>query len=266
MIGGTLGSSLGPKLGAFLVQSYTIRATPWLMPLGVSLAVLMAVVLPANRRRTIRPSETSFLKGLAGIPRPVFLVMVVGVSQGWLEMGLQSYYPMLMTGRGESLGRAATVLMLFSLFGAVGAFLGGTLSDRLPRWTVLAMGVAGAAPLYLGMLLLRGPWLLVMPAAFGVAAAISHPVTVAMAQELMPDRVALASSLCMGISWVIGSLGAMLTGLLADHIGMQSALLLNAALPLVGLVSIALLRRLAVRQAAAAHFASTGGYAEFPEA
>jgi MFS transporter, FSR family, fosmidomycin resistance protein len=88
-----------------------------------------------------------------------------------------------------------------------------------------------------------------MPVAMGAMAASAYPVTVAMAQEMMPDRLALASSLCMGISWVIGSLGAALTGVLADAIGMQTALALNAALPLVSLTCIAVLRSRTGRRA-----------------
>jgi MFS transporter, FSR family, fosmidomycin resistance protein len=247
MIGGTLGSALGPKVGAFVVKHYTIRATVWLIPIGVILAVIMARVLPSGRKEAAKAYAVSSQAVKSRIPRVVGLIMVVSICQCWLELCLQSYYPLLMTGRGESLDRAATVLMLYAMSGAVGAFVGGTLSDRVARWKVLAVGVAGALPLYLGMVTLRGTWLYVMPVLLGMVAAVAHPVTVTMAQELMPDRLALASSLCMGISWVIGSLGAALTGVLADLVGIQPALLVNMVLPLISLAAIAALRRRAGR-------------------
>ncbi len=99
-----------------------------------------------------------------------------------------------------------------------------------------------SVPLFASTLLLGGRWALLAPAALGFVSALSHPVTVAMGQDLMPDRLSLSSALTMGISWVFGSLGVALTGVLGDLIGMQTSLLTVTVVPLVGMVGMFALR------------------------
>jgi MFS family permease len=107
-------------------------------------------------------------------------------------------------------------------------------------------------PFYAGTLLLGSEWLLLSAAGLGFASSMSHPATVALGQELMPTRTSLASALTMGMSWVIGTAGVVLTGFLADILGLQTALLLNIALPAIGMAAILIVRRLSRGPAVAA--------------
>jgi predicted MFS family arabinose efflux permease len=185
-------------------------------------------------------------------PRGVFLLMIATVSVAWLENGLTLYLPLLMIGRGLPLAAASRVLFAYSAAAAGGVLTGGALSDRVPRWRVMVLALALSAPLYAGTLLLSGGASLALAACLGYASALSHPTSVAMAQEMMPDRTSLAAALTMGISWVQGSLGAALTGVLADRIGVQQALLLNGVLPAVGIVGMVAVYRVGRRGAALA--------------
>lgn len=253
MVGGTLGSSLGPVLGAWLYTRWGLGASPWLMPLGLGIAGLMLLfVAPDGKAAAQRPLAAA---SRSPIPWPFFLLMAACVGQSWLESSLASYLPLLYTARGLPLGTASQVLFAFSAMGAAGVLVGGALSDRVPRWRVVVLAQALSAPLFAGTLLLGGHWALLAPAGLGFVSALSHPVTVAMGQEMLPDRTSLASALTMGISWVIGSVGVTFTGFLADRIGMQTALLAVTAVPVVGMACMLALQGLLRRPAMA-------GYAE----
>lgn len=248
MIGGTLGMSLGPLLGGPLYQRYGLRASPWLIPFALGIALLMFLFIPADRQATTHRAAGAGPR--SPIPRAIFVLMVACICQAWIENAFTQYLPLFLTAQGLPLTRPGQILSIYQVMAAAGVLAGGALSDRMPRWRVAIVAMVLTMPAYLATLRLGGTWALIAPGALGFAAALSHPVTVTMGQELMPDRTSLASALTMGISWVIGSLGAFGTGVLADHIGIETALLLNTALPLIGISAVLTFRQLSRRQRA----------------
>ena len=246
MVGGSIGMSLGPIVGAWLCERPGISASPGLIPIGLAIALLMYWLIPADGQRA--GQQVANARPVGPIPAPVFLLMVAVIGQAWIESAIGAYLPLLLTERGVSLGLASRVFFAMSAAACAGLFVGGALSDRMPRWRVIVLAEAFTVPCYIGAVLLRGQGVLVATAGLGFVSALSQPTAVAMGQELMPERLSLASALTMGISWVIGSLGAALTGILADHLGMQTALLANAGLPLLGMGCMLMAWRLGQRQ------------------
>src|SRR5262249_49027471 len=61
-----------------------------------------------------------------------------------------------------------------------------------------------------------------LAAAAGVAYAGVIPITIAMAQRLLPHRTSLASGLMMG-SWALAGLGPILAQALYDRVGLAGA-------------------------------------------
>lgn len=240
MIGGTLGCALGPLIGAWLYGRHGVGTSPWLMPMGLLMAAVIAVLIPGDRPAA--GIHTPYQQTGGRLPPAVLLLVAISVCISWMENSITAYLPLYYTGRALSLGLASQALFAFSTAAAGGIFLGGTLSDRVPRWRILLVGQVLTLPLHLGMVLARGPWLVLAPAALGFASSLSHPTLVALAQEMMPQRTSLAAALTMGVSWVLGSFGAMATGFLADYLGMQQALLLNTGLPMIGAICVLAVR------------------------
>jgi MFS transporter, FSR family, fosmidomycin resistance protein len=250
MIGGTVGMSIGTLLGAQVYGRYGLTASPIFLPLGLIVALLMFLMIGADR--PLAQQRHAAAGPAPAIPRAIYFLMGVAIIQAWIETGLQSYLTTLLTGRGESLVTASQVLFAYAAAAAGGIFLGGALSDRVPRWRVIILSQALCAPFYAAVLLLNGPVLLLVSGALGFVVSLAFPVTVALAQELMPERTSLASALTMGVSWVIGSIGVVITGVLADRIGLGNALMLNCCLPLLGMACILVVRRLGVQTPAPA--------------
>jgi len=255
MMGGNVGSSLGPLLAAWLCTHWGLGASIWFLPLGLAVAVLMALFIPADSKPAVQRGQAGAPKG--PIPWPIFLLMVACVAQSWLDSSLVSYLPLLYSGRGLALSTASRALFVYAAMGAAGVLVGGTLSDRVPRWRVVVAAEALSVPLFAGAVLLGGAWALAAPAALGLVSALTYPVTVAIGQEMMPDRTSLASALTMGVSWVIGSVGVTGTGILADRIGMQAALLFVSGVPLAGMACMLVLQVVMRRRAAARAWPAT---------
>ncbi|MFG0243378.1 MAG: MFS transporter [Phycisphaerales bacterium JB054] len=95
---------------------------------------------------------------------------------------------------------------------------------------------------------------MLMPAAFvlaiatGVGYAGVVPVTIALAQRLLPHRTALASGLMLGGAWGIAAIGPPIAQMLINALGLTPAFAITAALLAVaGLMSLALPSKLLSR-------------------
>ena len=126
--------------------------------------------------------------------------------------------------------------------GAAGALLGGTLSDRIGRRAMLALGTLLGAPLLmLALSLPPGAAMLVVLALAGVALLSGGPVQLVLMQELLPDNRGAAVGLSIFMVTVASAVGTITVGALGQLIGLQAALILAAAVALLALPFVALL-------------------------
>jgi len=107
--------------------------------------------------------------------------------------------------------------------------------------TQVALSLLLGAPLLLAFIHTHGPWAYVFLAGGGIALYLSVAVTIVMAQELLPHRASVASSIVMGLAW--GTAGLSLTGIgaLADAVGLENALKLVLLLVVPALAAVAAL-------------------------
>jgi MFS transporter, FSR family, fosmidomycin resistance protein len=240
MVGGYVGLALGPLIGAWLYGRHGVTASPWLLPIGLVAAAAMVMWIPQGGAS--RPARAGQVRG--AIPRRIFLLMGAIVCQAWLESAFIAYMPLLLTKNGALLTLPSRMLFLESAGGVLGLVVSGALSDRMARPRVIMLAQLMSVPFYIASLLAGGQWVLLTAAGLGFALTLSQPASVALGQEMMPDRLSLASALTMGVSGVIGYLGITVTGFLADRIGMPSALAINTGLPVLALACMFVLRRL----------------------
>jgi predicted MFS family arabinose efflux permease len=77
----------------------------------------------------------------------------------------------------------------------------------------------------------------------GFALYLGAPVNIVMAQEMLPRRASLASSLVTGMAWGTAGLSLTLVGAAADRIGLSATLMATVAMTLPALAAIAALPR-----------------------
>jgi len=71
---------------------------------------------------------------------------------------------------------------------------------------------------------------------------LSFSVTVVYAQELVPSKIGTMAGLTVGLAFGMGAIGAVVIGLLMDHIGIYTTMIIISLLPILGLVGLALPR------------------------
>jgi MFS family permease len=143
--------------------------------------------------------------------------------------------PLLLVQRGYSEGFAGMMVFWFAAAGALGTVAGAAVADRVGGRRMLIVSLPVASPLVAGLLVAPDALGLTLFALSGFVLMASFSVTVAMGQEYMPGRLALAAGLMIGFG-AIGSAppGLALFGAIADAAGREAAVWGLAAVPLAG--------------------------------
>ncbi|GLV48127.1 MFS transporter [Thermus sp. LT1-2-5] len=225
---GYLGLSLGPVVALFAVGAWGLKGLVLLTPLAL-LPALFLLRLPPVRRQGKPAGLKDFLRVFRG---DVARLWGMATLRSLVFMSFSTTLPYWYATRGLSDAYTAFSLSVYSFSATLGAFLGGTLSDRFGRKAVLVGTLSFGLPLYLALLLLppENPLYLFLLAITGALMNAGIPVAVALAQELEPTQTATVSGLLMGFTWGFAGLFYAPIGHLIERLGVMPVLLALGAL------------------------------------
>ncbi|MBK7597050.1 MAG: MFS transporter [Acidobacteria bacterium] len=194
---GTVGYALGPILVAAVVGSYGLSKSWYTMIWGVVFWIVLFRFCPSLEIK----------KKAAGAPRMTEILRSV-----WVPLTLLYFAVVLRS--------------------AVSVSVGGTLADKLGARRVTFVAMLIASPLLFASFSTEGMKSYALLMAAGTALNLPIPISVVMAQRLVPGGASTVSALVMGFAWGAGALMTPLTGLLSERFGFTQALMVLAILPL----------------------------------
>jgi len=224
--GGELGYALGPLVIAAIVAWRGLDAT-WMVALpGVLACVLLWPAFPPAGAPTLRSGTASLRTDLGAAFHPMLVLWLVVFLRSVVITSYHTFLPLLITQRGGALVAGGLAVFLFGGIGAIGGICGGMLSERIGRRRLVVLSFIITAPLLVAFVLSPTPWSYVFLALGGIAVYLSAAVTIVIAQELLPHRVGIASSIVMGVAWGMAGLTLTGVGALADRVGLGNTLML----------------------------------------
>lgn len=231
MVGGNAGFAAGPLVAAAAIPFLGLRSTLVFIVPGLAVAAWLVV----QRSRLSVPVMHAAARARAGASHVpgLALLMVVTTFRTWSQFGLLALAPLLLVKeRGLSDQAGSLSVFAFSFAGAVGTIGGARIANRFGGRRMLMWTMPPATPLVAGVALLPTPLAIMCLTGAGLILMASFSVTIAMGQEYLPGRLALAAGLMIGFA-AIGSAppGLALFGALADAAGRETAILAVAALP-----------------------------------
>jgi FSR family fosmidomycin resistance protein-like MFS transporter len=236
-VGGNLGFSIGAPAAIFLVSRYGLHGAAGLLVPAALAGLLFLPALPHIRRRIEAVSAKPAAAGRNGVERPVYavsLIVLIVVFRSWTQLGLATYIPFLYRAElSNNPDFVASLLFLFLGAGTVGTLAGGPLADRIGHRKMLFFSMALQVPLIHLFLVSKGWLVFAFAAAVGAAIVSTFSVTIVMAQELFPRRMATASGTIAGFAIGTGGIGVTLLGAVADRYGVPAATHAINALPAV---------------------------------
>ena len=246
-VGGNLGSSFGPLLGAFLVAPRGQSSIAWCSLLALVAMIVLWRIGGWYRDQHATASPTTSGPGRqAAEPgmssrRVGWSIAILGAlifSKYFYLAGLNSYYTFyLMTRFHVSVRTAQIDLFVFLAAVAAGTILGGPVGDRFGRKYVIWGSILGVLPFTLALPYANLFWTPILSVVIGLILASAFSAIVVYAQELVPGRVGMISGVFFGFAFGMAGLGAAVLGELADRVGIESVYRLCAFLPLIGVLA-----------------------------
>ncbi len=237
-VGGNLGFAIGAPAAIFLVSRYGLPgAAALLVPAGLAAALLLPA-LPRIRERIAAAAARPAPAAANGGARPLYavsLIVLIVVFRSWTQLGLATYIPFLYRDElARNPAYVATLLFLFLGAGTIGTLLGGPIADRVGHRRMLFWSLALQVPLVFLFLGAKGWAVFALAAAVGATIVSTFSVTIVMAQELFPQRMATASGAIGGFAIGTAGIGVTLLGAVADRYGVVAATHAINVLPAAG--------------------------------
>lgn len=244
MFGGEMARTLGPLLITSVVATRGLGGSVLLLPLGLT-ATLALWLLLRHLEPPPRNGRESMAGTVAGARRHAPLLIGIGgfmlLRQG-IKMALTLYLPTYLTSRGETLWVGGLALALLQFAGAAATFAVGYLADHFGhRRTLAAIGVL--TPVATVALAFAGGWVLApLLLVSGFLIFASGPIVLALVQDAGSDHPAFMNSLFMTLNWLTSAGMILVVGSLGDRIGLEATYRVTAALSLLAVPFLFLLR------------------------
>ncbi len=240
MVGGEIGTMLGPLLVASVISLFTINATPWLMIPGIAVSILLSILLRNMPHHNVNTESQTKLpvRQLLAILLPLAGVMFM---RSPLRASSEIYLPVYLIEQGVNKFLAgSSVSMLFG-FGVIGTIAGGFLKDKYGFKKVVVGSVAVASASMVIFCLTTGILQIISLAIVGTTSMMILPVGLAFVQENFPNNRSLANGSYLAITFGLNAIAGVVTGFLYDKFGGNSTFLISGLVSFLGIPFIFLL-------------------------
>ncbi|MBI2860609.1 MAG: MFS transporter [Chloroflexi bacterium] len=261
-VSGNLGQALGPMMVGLIASGYSWRAPYIVFAIP---ALVMAVLLYFFSKKEIPiipPTARAVQARASSVLVPMVIIFLTGILSGSIYRGVVTFLPLYLSERVQldfleagSIALAGSFTTVALIFGVLGQFLGGYLSERRRRETLAVIVAVTTTPLLLLMGNSYGLLLLLGAVAFALFFFMGQPVYNSLIADYTPEGWAGRSfGIYFFCSFALGSFSATLLGYIAERLGTNLVFTAMAGVSLltVGLAAMLLVRALSVarRQAA----------------
>lgn len=240
--GGNLGFAFAPIVLVYFIQAYSLKMLPVLIVPTVILSILFYQA-KLYKIRTVNKDEknksTLSWRSLAENTALLKLNAAMAIRT-WSHGAITTFLPMLLLTYGYDKTASGWLLTGFLVGAAVGGVFGGFLNDRIGYKKVIWISMLAAVFPALYFFMAENISFVSIAALFlaGFFLQAAHPCSVVWCQRFLPDNPNLASGMMLGLSFGLGGVGAALTAVVAEYIGLSLALACTVLTLVVGAVIV----------------------------
>jgi len=185
------GVAIGPVIGGYLADHYSLDAPFYVMTAAAILGFLLVYFVVPERRTSVQEKKpsVSFIQSFKNVwqDRKMKGILYYIVGRGFYRWGFNSFFPIYaMTMATLSKSQVGLVISSYMITGTLLQYPFGRLADRLPkrRATLVAVGGGIAAiTTFIVPLITQMSWLVVLVIIMGIFSALSRASTVAIRTE-----------------------------------------------------------------------------------
>ncbi len=235
---GTLGMAIGPTyfsalLGRIGLEHSWIAAIP-----GVVVTLALLFLLPELSAESPHRQNKFAWEPFKAVWKPLTILYFLVFIRSIVQVTYAQFIPLFLNReRGYSYETSTHILSMYLTAGALGGFVGGYLADRIGGRRVIIISMIGCVPFLSLFFMTTGVPSVLGLILGGLMLLFTIPVNVVMGQQLAPSQSGTVSALMMGFAWgMAGLIFIPLTGWIADHYSLRTALGLLTVFPVLGFV------------------------------
>lgn len=235
---GTLGYSMGPVVSSAITQFLGIPKMPLMTFLGIVWALIMFSFVPKlslsekviNKinfktafKRILTNRKLNILNVIAMLKTMIMSACFILLPFLWKNMGYKPFY----------IGMA---LFMFIFAGGIGSLISGHIEKNIGAANVFYISMISTFPLMILFILTCSSHPTLSLGIFvimGFITMMATPVTMVMAQNVIPEYKSIISGFINGFSWGIVAIAMSLLGFIAEKFGITNVLIFVSIIPAV---------------------------------
>ena len=233
LMSGFLGVALGPLEILAVVTRFGLASAYLTILPGLVISVLLWKYAFMGERAAAVEVRRHPISDLMPAMWPLSGLWAIVALRNFTHQAIGTFLPLMLKSSGSSVWAWGLALSIFLTAGAVGGLVGGYLSDRFNRRTIIVVTMLAAA-VCLGVFVATvGVLSIAFLVVGGFFLMISGPINIVVAQEMFPAHANFLASLLMGFAYGVGSLAIIGVGAAADWVGIPITLAGVIAAPLI---------------------------------
>lgn len=235
---GTLGYSMGPVVSSAITQFLGIPKMPLMTFLGIVWALIMFSFVPKlSLSETVIKKidfKTAFKRILTN--RRLNILNVIAMLKTMIMSACFILLPFLWKNMGYKPFYIGMALFMFIFAGGIGSLISGYIEKKIGAANVFYISMISTLPLMLLFIFTCSshPTIsLVIFVIMGFVTMMATPVTMVMAQNVIPEYKSIISGFINGFSWGIVAIAMSLLGFVAEKFGIQNVLIFVSIIPAV---------------------------------
>lgn len=235
---GTLGFSMGPLLSSTMAQYFGLSQMPILSLLGISWAIAMFCFVPKfSKGEENKPKiclKQAFFEILTN--QKLNILNIIAMLKSLINTSCSILLPFLWKSQGYSKFQIGLALFMFLFLGGISSLLSPKLEKKIGTANVFYISMITTFPLMiLFMLTYKNMPILsfVIFALMGFVTMFANPITMSMAQRVLPQYKSIIGGFINGFSWGIVAIAMSLIGFIAHATSIVPVLVILSSIPAI---------------------------------
>lgn len=235
---GTLGYSCGPIVSSAITQFLGMPKMPLMTVVGFAWALLMFCFVPKlSNIEQIRDKidfKTAFKRILSN--RKLNILNLIAMMKTMISSACFILLPFLWKNMGYRPFYIGMALFAFIFAGGIGSLVSSNIEKKFGSANVFYISMISTLPLMILFVLSYRPHptlSLIIFIIMGFVTMMATPVTMLMAQNVLPEYRSIISGFINGFSWGVVAIAMSMLGFVAENFGITNVLLFVAVIPAI---------------------------------
>ncbi len=235
---GSIGFSIGPLLSAYVAQYLGLSHMPILCIPGLLTAFLMFSFVPKIYSNTSEKPNLKFTKAFKDIltNKKLQILIIIAILKTLVTTSCLILVPFLLKNLGYQPFYIGAVLFCFILAGGVGSILSRNFEKKAGTANIFYISMLSTLPL-MGLFALTYKtlpfWAVSIFVIIGFVTMLAQPVTMVMAQSVLPQYKSIMGGFINGFAWGIVAIFMSAIGFIAQTKGIIPVLIVVSIIPAI---------------------------------